>query len=456
MTVSNARPRLHPETVLCSDSLESALLDAVAPGDAGQLLRHVPVLGRRGELPDDLRRPALGAEAASTAVPLESVGDIDAEAVAAWIAGRYTGDRYPAVILGSPHGAAAHLAAAIGAAWLPTTFTVRVPWPGGAAGNWPAAADAGAVVAERILFANPAVSVRQVHDPILDGPLSAATVTVHVRWRRLPEAYRRFLRDRLRPGGFSLVLRDVRTWPVLDLSPGHDLQIGSPITGVGYDQYDAGRPALRQVLRELGEDFWSRPGRDTPFRYAERSGEPGLEPQLREVAAEAGHRAHRVLYRGPAGLSAFVADLYRRHLPSARTCLVETGPLLDPGGVLERGLVPYWCESAAEPIVAAAEQWLAGSVPFDRLAVLPQPPGTTGGAHAGLRQWRSLAVFAGRDGWVDRQAAGRYPRLPLSRSNAVRLTAEAAAPAGRTKPMNGDYVLDAFRQEGPQLGMFVG
>jgi hypothetical protein len=177
---------------------------------------------------------------------------------------------------------------------------------------------------------------------------------------------------------------------------------------------------------------------------------------LRAVAATSGHEAHRVLYRHPGSLSALVADLYREHLPPGRRCLVETDRLIDPWGVLERGLVPYWCESAAGTSVAAAERWLAGSRPFERIAVLPDPPGTAADSHAEIRQWRSLAAFASRAGWVDPQATGRYPRLTLPRSNAVRMTAETAEPGRAVPPMTAEQVMAAFRRQGASLGMFVG
>jgi hypothetical protein len=461
MTVSNARRRLRPDSVLCADSLERALLDAAAPDgpEAVDGLRHVPVLGRRGELPEELRRPALAAEACNAAVPLDAVDEIDAEAVAEWIVRRYPGSRYPAVVLGSPHGSAVHLAAALGAAWLPTTFTVRVPWPGGSVGGWTRAADWGARLTDRILAGNRSVTVRQVHDPLLAGPLCSATVTLHLQWQQLPAAYDRFLRTCLAPGGMSLALRDVRTWPVIELGPGYTMQVGSPVTGLSPHEYDAELPALRSALVALGADVWCRPHHDTPPRYAERAGEPGLEPQLRQIAAESGHRAHRVLYRGPGTLSACVADLYREHLRGTtgqgETCLIETGRLLDPRGVLERGLVPYWCESAAERTVAAAEWWLAGSDRFERVAVLPEPPGTPGGTHAPLIQWRSLAGFAGRAGWVDRQVAGRYPRLPLPRSNALRVANDSAEPAARIAPMTAAQVVEGIRRNGVLHGMFI-
>ena len=56
----------------------------------------------------------------------DGVDAVDAEAVAEWSVGQYEDSAYPAVVLGSPHGAAVHLAVAIGAPWLPTSFPVTL------------------------------------------------------------------------------------------------------------------------------------------------------------------------------------------------------------------------------------------------------------------------------------------------------------------------------------------
>jgi hypothetical protein len=49
----------------------------------------------------------------------------DAPDPAAWVVGHYRQDRFPAVVVGEPHGAAVHLAVVLGAAWLPTTAELR-------------------------------------------------------------------------------------------------------------------------------------------------------------------------------------------------------------------------------------------------------------------------------------------------------------------------------------------
>lgn len=458
VTLSDTPPAprsvLRADSVVDPDSLERALLEAATPGPARaeDRLRHVPMLGRRGELTDDVRIPALCADANATAVPHRAVERIDAEAVAGWLTDRYTQPTHPAVLLGSPHGSAVHLAAALGAAWLPTSFVVRVSWPGGSPENWPGAAAWGAALAARILAVNPGITVRQVHDPVRDGPLCGATVTLHLRWRRLPAAYIRFLRTRLAPGGVSLVLRDLRTWPVGHAGPGHFVQIGSPVTGLSPDDYDTGGRAVAAIER------WRPPRLDGIPQYAERSGEPALETELRHLAGCVGHHAHRALYASPGALSAFVADLYREHLRTVaglgQSCLVETGRLLAPHRALEHGLVPYWCESAAQPTVDAAEWWLAGSEPFERISALPDPPGTTAGAYAGLAQWRSLVNFARYVGSVDRLAAGRYPRLPLPRSSVVRLIRQGSQLPSPIPAMTVDQVIGSLRLRAAGLGIF--
>jgi hypothetical protein len=68
-------------------------------------------------------------------------------------------------------------------------------------------------------------------------------MTLHERWRRMPSVYRAFLQRRLRPGGASLLARDVRLWPSRGLDPGYAFQVGSPSSGwtpTGYTDASGG------------------------------------------------------------------------------------------------------------------------------------------------------------------------------------------------------------------------
>lgn len=85
--------------------------------------RVLPVVNK---LPGGVREALYTWSGWSEAVPKDRVGDVDAEAIAAWAAGQYPRRRYPAVLIGSSSGAVAHLAALAGVPWLPQTFLVPV------------------------------------------------------------------------------------------------------------------------------------------------------------------------------------------------------------------------------------------------------------------------------------------------------------------------------------------
>jgi hypothetical protein len=441
------------------DSLERSLLDvavrAARRRDCENLDR-VPVLGRHAGLSGLVRRGALIGDAWADAVPADFADLVDADAVAAWIAGRYPDGAYPGVVLGSPHGGAVHLAAALGVPWLPTGFTLNVHWPEGTAGDWEGALEAGVHFAEQLLAVNPNVTVRQVHDPVRRGVLAGSTITLHVRWRRLPPAYLELLGRRLAPDAGALVLRDTRTWPVLGLGSGYSFQVGSPRNGWHPREYTTSNPSFAALLRQLDDDPWTPLDPQLPRRFAELAGDVQMEAEIRDLLPE----SHRILYPSPGVLSACVADLYRDWLRRSGRggdhCVVETERLLDPWLVLAAGLVPYWCESASVAAVDGAESWLAGSSWFAEVDVLPQPPGTVCDAHAGPAQWRSPSWFAGSTGMVDREAMRRYPMLPLPTGHATAvLRSRTPAEALPLPPLTMAAVVPALRHSGDQLGMLV-
>ncbi|PRY32344.1 hypothetical protein [Pseudosporangium ferrugineum] len=445
--------------VVCADSLGAAMLRATARAVRGRDCRgldRVPMLGQRSMVREELRLEALAYDAVEEALPVALAARLDADAVASWIAGHYPAEAYPAVVLGSPHGGAAHLCAALGAPWLPDGFTVTVPWPGGSVGDWEGAMDWGSIIADAIVAANPDVTVRQVHDPVQRGSLCGTTVTLHVRWRRLPAAYRGFLHTRLEPGAAALVVRDVRTWPVLDLAPGHSFQLGSPVSGWTAEDYSLDNPAFRRTLAGLEETRWAAPYPDVPQGPAELSGEADFGADLRRCATA----PVRIRYARPPALSTFVAGLYRRWLADERGggehCVIGCGALLDPWLTLAAGLVPYWLEAATRQSVDATEWWLAGSEGFDTITVLPQPPGSRSEAYAPAGQWRSVASFARLRPHLDSMTFSHYPQFPLPTAQASAVLA-TATPVGAVPPpkLTADEVLTSLRTTGAALGLLV-
>ncbi|SCL28309.1 hypothetical protein GA0070624_3668 [Micromonospora rhizosphaerae] len=424
-------------------------------------LGHASPLSRFTGAPEPVRRAAAARAAGRVALTPAQTAEVDAERVGRWIVDQYPRRRYPGAVLGSPHGAAVHLAMALGVPWLPAAFEMTVHWTRGAVDRPRAALDHGAALAARLLAANGGVHVRQVHCPASRGALAGATVSLAVRWQSLPAAYARFLADVLEPGAPVLLLRDARTWPVLDEGRGHSFQVGCPASGLDPVDFHPDAHALRQVLRSAGGDgaHWEPPEVSCPQGYAENGVESGFELNAREWAGRHGHRLHRVLFPQPDALSAATADLYRRWLrgsgKTGNRLVVECGRLLDPWQVVRAGLVPYWCENATRRRVEGVEWWLAGSEPFSSVDVLPEPPGVRSPALAGLPQWLAVASFGRRRRALDRGSARGYPVTSVPTRRATEVLRNQAYDLPVPPPLTMGEALDALRDAGSHQGLLV-
>ncbi|MGC4896790.1 hypothetical protein [Micromonospora sp. DT31] len=440
--------------------LVAATSRALRGDDCGDLGPPVG-LSRLVGAPESVRRAAALRAAGRTALTAGQVARIDAERVAGWFADQYPDRRWPGVVLGSPHGAAAHLAVALGVPWLPAGFEVAARWSGGAVDRPDAAYEHGVDLAERLLAANPGVRVRQVHCPASRGGAAGSTVTLAVRWDALPGAYARLLADRLAPAAPVLLLHDARTWPVRDLGAGHSFQVGSPASGLDPVDFHPDARVLDQVLRAAGGDGvrWTPPELTVAAAFAEHGVESGFEHDARAWGDRHHHPLHRVVVRQPDALSAVTADLYRAWLRRAgktgNRLVVECGRLLDPAQVLRAGLVPYWCENATRPRVAGVEWWLAGSERFSSVDVLPESPGLRSPAVAGLPQWLAVAGFGGRRRALDRGAARGYPvaSVPTRRATEVLRNQPCDLPA--PPPLRMADALAALRDAGAHQGLLV-
>ncbi|OZV83723.1 hypothetical protein CA850_03410 [Micromonospora echinospora] len=453
------------ERVVAAGSTARVLVAAAARALRGADcadLGHPPSLARFPGAPEPVRRAAVARTAGRVALPVEQAATVDAERVARWFVEQYPRRRYPGAVLGSAHGAAVHLAVALGVPWLPAGFEMTVRWTDGAVDHPRAAHDHGAALAGRLLSGNTDVHVRQVHCPASRGALAGATVTLGVRWQRLPRAYARFLAARLAPDASVLLLRDARTWPVRDDGRGHSFQVGCPASGLDPVDFHPDSPALRQVLRSAGGDRsrWDPPDVSSARALAENSVEAGFELGAREWTGRRGHRLHRVLFPQPEVLSAATADLYRGWLRGAgktgNRLVVECGRLLDPWQVVRAGLVPYWCENATRRSVAAAEWWLAGSEPFTSVDVLPEPPGVPSPALAGLPQWLAVAAFGRRRRALDRTAARGYPVTSVPTRRATEVLRNQPYDLPVPPPLAVDAALAALRDGGAAQGLLVG
>jgi hypothetical protein len=77
-------------------------------------------------LPTPLRQEIYKLGGYFESVRPEQLHRVRDEDIARWVVHQYPARRYPAVLVGSSNGALTHLAAALGAPWLPQTFLIPV------------------------------------------------------------------------------------------------------------------------------------------------------------------------------------------------------------------------------------------------------------------------------------------------------------------------------------------
>ncbi|GAA3080463.1 hypothetical protein GCM10010464_50680 [Pseudonocardia yunnanensis] len=379
-------------------------LDAV-PRPLGPLVESALTLV--DALPAPVREQVHRLGRGSEAVPPAELHAVSAEAVARWMVAQYPRRSYPVAIVGSSSGALAHLAAALGAPFLPQTFLLPVARPDVDPDDPRGGMTAGIGPAELLLDANPEVALHHTHDPNQDRLSHARMTYFRLKRRRLGAAFTGFLTETLPPGATLLVADCRLRWPVTRLGDQHVFQFGA----------SRGMPP-EEFRSESEHRGWDVPPADEEAPEAEWGFDEALGDDLAALAAARGWRLRRVAFDEPAALSPLIADLYRwwylRRGRPAQRLLVESFLLLDPHLALATGSVPYWSQFPVEPAADAVERYLDHADPFEEILLTLFPPGTQDVAVAPAKRWRDLLGRARRHGAFLGIDPDAFPRGPGS------------------------------------------
>ncbi|MDP8905562.1 MAG: hypothetical protein M3N29_09690 [Chloroflexota bacterium] len=179
-------------------------------------------------LPVELREKLWAWSGWLEAIPADRTDEIDGEAVSDWFTERFDDTRrYPVIFVGSANGAIVHVAAALGAPWLPQNFLVPVRHGGEGHSDDPRASlEWAREPARRLLDANPDLALHQMHDPNQDRPMLNHMSFFRLKRMRLGNAYRRFIERTLAPGGTIVVVDCARRWPGTTVQDRHVFQFG--------------------------------------------------------------------------------------------------------------------------------------------------------------------------------------------------------------------------------------
>ena len=352
-------------------------------------------------LPTAARRGSFSGMGVLQGVPLDQARQISADDLAEWVVSHYGKGPFPAVLVGSASGAAVHLAAALGAPYLPQTLLTSVRELGTHPDEPIEAMEALAPIARAVARRNPEVMVYHMHDPAQDRPMLEGMAYLRLKRQRLGRVFERFLEERLAPGGTIISLECRRTWRSRSVGERAVFQFGA-LGGVPEEEYHASSDRIADYLQREASPHrsWTPPEPDGRRAEAEWGFDDALRPDLERVADRFGYSLRRLTFDEPQDLSPFVAELYRswygqRGLPGQRL-LVESYCQWDPFWVLRLGAVPFWCRFNMQSDYDELEAYLAEAEPYDDIHVNLFSQGLWSPGVVHPRHWRALVDSAAR------------------------------------------------------------
>ncbi|MGK9169135.1 hypothetical protein KXR53_22660 [Inquilinus limosus] len=410
-------------------------------------------------LPRRARELAYSIGGMTEAVGAGRIGRLSFDAISEWLAGLFPRRDYPAAFIGSSNGALAHLAAALGAPWLPQTFLcpVRCPWSD--PDDVRTAFARGRRLTEAFLKALPTMTVHHMHDPNQDRLMLKTMGYFRLKHRALPAAYRDFLVRRLPPGATLYVDECTRAWPVTRTSERSVFQFGA-VGGMEAEEYVRGGDRVRAYLARyrVRRTGWDPPEPNDVAPEAEWGFDPGLLAELSSLAATRGWRLVLLRFEDPEALSLLTAAIHRawyRDLGYEPTRLiVESFVLLDPYRVLRLRALPLWLLFCVERSARVLQRFLDEGPPFDEIGLMLFSHGTEGVGVVGIEEWRRLLGRARRGRFLGVDEA-RYPRDFATFIRFHEALAELGTPFDLPPPLPPERFEALTRRRGPALGIEI-
>ena len=256
---------------------------------------------------------------------------------------------FDCIVVGSAlGGAAAHLAAVLGAPFLPQAFVLGLR--GGSPQDEVEAHLARTrPVAAGILERNPDLMAISHFDPVHDHWLTGVLSHLRLKLIGMPAGYRRFIGERLRPGGTILFLDCEARWLRFRLGERMVCQIGG-WGDLGPEEFIEGSERIDRFLSQEGSPHrggW-RPGEGDLEEgpESEWGTEPGLAEALQAYAESGGFHFERIRMDHPHDFSALAYEaheaLLRRTGRRPQGVLVEIFTQYDPYMALAARLLPLW------------------------------------------------------------------------------------------------------------------
>jgi hypothetical protein len=308
-----------------------------------------------------------------------------------------------AVAIGSGSGALVHLCTALDMPWLPQTFLIPVRQSGVHPDEPKRSLEAGLEPGRRLLEANPELQLHHMHDANQDRLMLEYMSYFRVKRLRLGEAYERFLRERLMPGGTIVISECRRSWPVTELGERHYFQHGA-LGGATPEEFLYGSERVARYLERYGSHVrrWDSPEPTTEAPEAEWGFAEALGVDIEAFARSHGFRIVRMVFDEPEHPSPLVAELhrawFRERQIEANRLLVSSFIVMEPYWAMRTGSVPFWMKFNMEASLEWLRAYLDEAEPYDDIHLMLFAHGVECVGLPSLECWRELLGRALRHG----------------------------------------------------------
>jgi len=361
------------------------ILEAYPPGSS-LFLRLI------GLLPEDLRIRAI--EWGISRSLGRSPQGLQEDSLPRWCVAQYPQRKYPAIVVGSPNGAVAHLAALLGAPFLTSSFLLSFRHhiePDDLQGYY----RFGKGIAERFLEDDDFEAINH-YDPLHDRSLVRYADLLRLRLVRLPGVYHDFIIDNLAPGGRLILVNCSYPWPQYRLSERSFLQVGG-LGGVEPEGF-LKRWSLKLPLEERPESEWGCP--------------LGLAADVRQFARERRIELVELEFDHPQRYSLLAYRAYLAAGAAKEELMLDCFSYISPYTNVTTGIPALWLPFNDRGSFKFARHFLENKR-FKRIYLALVPSFARSGDTVPLAQWRELLQGQGR---VELLGIGprSYPADPLA------------------------------------------
>lgn len=395
-----SREGLKPEPADSSTRVVRETARALTGSGRGILEVYPPgsslFLGLVKFLPENLRIAAIEwGIAQSLGRSPAGIGGLKPDSLPRWCAAQYPRRRWPAIVVGSPNGAVAHLAALLNAPFLTTSFLLgfrhRIR-PDDVRSYY----YFGKKLAAELLSEGADFEAINHYDPLHDRSLVKYADLLRLRLIKLPQAYRHYIAVNLAKGGRLILIECTYPWLQYRVGERSFFQVGG-LGGVGPERF-LERWNLDLPLEERPESEWGCPS--------------GLADDLRKFAQEKGFDLLHLRFDHPEWYS-FLA--YRAYLAAGARegeLMLDCFTYISPHTNVTTGIPALWLPFNTVDSLEFARRFLEGRR-FDRVYLALVPSFARCEDTVPLAKWQKLLQDKGRIELVGVDP-GSYPADPLA------------------------------------------